>query len=86
MQGRSAALPGRIPRRNQVTARLLVVVGPCSINAEAALDYAARLIGLLLKIRWRDWPHVQLHAAMPLLTSSEVEGLHRHWLENIRAA
>lgn len=80
-------LPSRIPRRNQVTARLLVVVDPCSINApEAALDYAARLIGLLLKMRWRDWPDEQLHAAMLLLSSGEVEKLHRHWLENIQSA
>ena len=28
----------------------------------------------------------QLHAAMPLLTSGEVEKLHRHWLEKIRSA
>lgn len=44
-----------------------------------------QLIGLLLEMRWWDWSDEQLHDAMPLLTSGEVEGLHRHWLENIRA-
>lgn len=45
-----------------------------------------RLIGLLLEMQWWDWSEEQLRAAMPLLTSGEVEKLHRHWLENIRAA
>lgn len=45
-----------------------------------------RQIGLLLEMRWWDWSDEQLHAAIPLLTSGEVEGLHRYWLEKIRAA
>ncbi|KGJ07594.1 phospho-2-dehydro-3-deoxyheptonate aldolase [Paracoccus versutus] len=70
-----------------MTARLLVVVGHCSIHdPETALDYAARLIGSLLKMWWRDWPDERLHAAMPLLTSGEVEKLHRHWLEKVRTS
>ena len=44
------------------------------------------LIGLLLEMRWWDWSDEQLHAAIPFLTSGEVETLHRHWLEGIRAA
>ena len=45
-----------------------------------------RQIGLLLEMQWWDWSDEQLHAAMPLLTSGEVEKLHRHWLEKIRSA
>ncbi|SED43337.1 type B chloramphenicol O-acetyltransferase [Rhodobacter sp. 24-YEA-8] len=38
-----------------------------------------RLIGMLLEMRWWDWPEDQLRAAMPLLTSGDVAELHRRW-------
>lgn len=37
------------------------------------------LIGMLLEMRWWDWPEDQLRAAMPLLTSGDVAELHRRW-------
>ena len=36
-------------------------------------------IALLQEMRWWDWPDDRLKAAMPLLTSGDVEGLHRFW-------
>ncbi|WP_349364298.1 MAG: type B chloramphenicol O-acetyltransferase [Roseitalea porphyridii] len=39
-----------------------------------------RLIALLQEMRWWDWPEDELEAAMPLLTSSRIEDLHRHWI------
>lgn len=39
-----------------------------------------RLIALLEEMRWWDWPEDELEAAMPLLTSSRIEDLHRHWI------
>ncbi|WP_114952019.1 type B chloramphenicol O-acetyltransferase [Sphingosinicella terrae] len=41
-------------------------------------------IAMLLEIEWWNWPVSQLEEAMPLLTSGDVEGLHRHWRERIR--
>jgi len=37
-------------------------------------------IALLLEMQWWDWADDALRAAMPLLTSGDVEALHRHWL------
>lgn len=39
-----------------------------------------RLIALLQEMQWWDWPEDELEAAMPLLTSSRIEDLHRHWI------
>ena len=36
-------------------------------------------IAALLEMQWWDWPEELLHGAMPLLTSGDVEGLHRYW-------
>ena len=36
-------------------------------------------IAMLLEMEWWDWPTERLSQAMPLLTSSDVEGLHRLW-------
>lgn len=38
-----------------------------------------RQIELLLEMRWWDWPDDRLQAAMPLLTSRDVEGLYELW-------
>lgn len=45
-----------------------------------------RLIGLLLDMKWWDWCDEELNAAMPLLTSSEIENLHGYWIKIIKAA
>ena len=42
-------------------------------------------IGLLLELRWWEWSDEQLHAAMPILTSGDIEALHAHWTATIRA-
>ncbi len=42
-------------------------------------------IDLLLQMRWWDWPEAQLGAAMPLLTSGDIEALYQHWVEHIHA-
>lgn len=36
-------------------------------------------IGLLLQMRWWDWPDARMAEAMPALTSGNIEGLHRYW-------
>ncbi|MCO5145149.1 MAG: type B chloramphenicol O-acetyltransferase [Aquamicrobium sp.] len=41
-------------------------------------------VRLLIEMRWWDWPDEQLAAAMKVLTSGDVEALHRHWLEKVR--
>lgn len=41
-------------------------------------------IALLLEMQWWDWSDAQLQPAMALLTSGDVEGLHRHWREAVR--
>lgn len=41
-------------------------------------------IRLLLELRWWDWSEDQLHAAMPILTSGDIEALHAHWRAHIR--
>jgi chloramphenicol O-acetyltransferase type B len=40
-------------------------------------------IAMLLEMAWWDWEDEQLRPVMPLLTSGDVEGLHRHWLHSI---
>lgn len=40
-------------------------------------------IAMLLETKWWDWPETQLADAISLLTSGDVEGLHRHWRERI---
>lgn len=40
-----------------------------------------RQIEQLLEMRWWDWPDAALKDVMPLLTSGDLEALHRHWLE-----
>ncbi len=42
-------------------------------------------IDLLRQMRWWDWPEAQLGAAMPLLTSGDIEALYQHWVEHIHA-
>ena len=42
-------------------------------------------VAMLLEMQWWDWSDVQLQPAMPLLTSGDVEALHRHWRDKIRA-
>jgi len=44
-----------------------------------------RLIALLLEMKWWDWSDDQLIAVMPLLTSGDVEALHRYFVQNIQA-
>jgi chloramphenicol O-acetyltransferase type B len=39
---------------------------------------------LLLQMKWWDWADDQLQEAMPILTSGDVEALHRHWLASVR--
>lgn len=39
-----------------------------------------RQIGLLLELKWWEWDEAALTGAMPLLTSGDVDGLHRYWL------
>ncbi len=41
-------------------------------------------IALLLELRWWAWTEDQLHQAMPLLTSGDIEALHAHWSTHIR--
>ncbi|NIY95522.1 type B chloramphenicol O-acetyltransferase [Salipiger sp. HF18] len=41
-------------------------------------------IARLLEMRWWDWTEPQLSLAMPLLTSGDIEALHRHWLCQVR--
>lgn len=41
-------------------------------------------IAMLLEMRWWDWTDAQLQPAMPMLTSGDVEGLHRYWLDAVR--
>ena len=39
-----------------------------------------RQIALLLEMRWWEWDDAALAGAMPLLTSGDIDGLHRYWL------
>ena len=41
-------------------------------------------INLLLELRWWEWSEDQLHIAMPILTSGNIEALHVHWRTHIR--
>jgi len=36
-------------------------------------------IALLLEMAWWEWPIDRLSEAMPLLTSADIERLHRFW-------
>ena len=36
-------------------------------------------IAMLLEMAWWDWPDEALRAAMPLITSPDIAGLHAHW-------
>ncbi|OCW55607.1 type B chloramphenicol O-acetyltransferase [Hoeflea olei] len=49
------------------------------------MRFDERSVALLTEMCWWDWPEAQLKAAMPLLTSGDVEALHAHWSERIRA-
>lgn len=40
-----------------------------------------RQIALLLDMRWWEWPDDRIGEAMPLLTSGDIEALHRHWAD-----
>ena len=39
-----------------------------------------RDISLLLDMRWWDWPDDRLSSAMQIMTSGDVQALHRYWL------
>lgn len=43
-----------------------------------------REIGLLLEMKWWDWSDEQLSDAMALLTSADIDGLHRYWATTVR--
>ena len=45
--------------------------------------FDAHLVDLLLELRWWEWSEVQLNAAMPLLTSGDIQALHAHWSTHI---
>ncbi|MFJ6324125.1 MULTISPECIES: type B chloramphenicol O-acetyltransferase [unclassified Rhizobium] len=42
-------------------------------------------VRLLLEMRWWDWSDDQLKAAMPILTSGDIEALHRHWRDSVKS-
>lgn len=42
------------------------------------------VIRVLLEMEWWAWSDEQLRDAMPILTSGDVEALHRHWQDVIR--
>lgn len=41
-------------------------------------------IALLAEMAWWDWPDAALKAAMPILTSGDIQALHRYWQASIR--
>lgn len=41
------------------------------------------IVRLLLKMQWWDWPEETLREVMPLITSGDVESLHRYWEKHI---
>ncbi len=43
--------------------------------------FADEQIAMLLEMQWWDWSKEELTSAMPLLTSGDVEALHRWWRE-----
>ncbi|WP_111560182.1 type B chloramphenicol O-acetyltransferase [Paracoccus sediminilitoris] len=45
--------------------------------------FAEDLVDLLLELRWWEWSEDQLNAAMPLLTSGDIQALHAHWSTHI---
>jgi chloramphenicol O-acetyltransferase type B len=45
--------------------------------------FAEDLVDLLLELRWWEWSEDQLNAAMPLLTSGDIQALHAHWRTHI---
>ena len=49
---------------------------------ENAFESPFNGIALLLEMTWWDWPDARLQAAMPLLTSGDIEVLHRHWQQS----
>ncbi len=42
-------------------------------------------VAMLLEMAWWDWSEEQIRGAIPLLTNGNVEGLHRHWQDLVRA-
>lgn len=46
--------------------------------------FTAGQVELLLQMNWWDWPLEAIREAMPLLTSGDIEALHRHWLATLR--
>ncbi|MFD2646657.1 type B chloramphenicol O-acetyltransferase [Devosia albogilva] len=45
--------------------------------------FSDEAIAKLLELRWWDWSVEQLTAAMPLLTSADIDGLHRFWRQRV---
>lgn len=41
--------------------------------------FADEAIVLLLEMQWWDWPLAHIQAAMPLLCSGDIAGLHQYW-------
>lgn len=46
--------------------------------------FDAHYIDLLLELRWWEWSDDHLHIAMPILTSGDIEALHRYYGDYIR--
>lgn len=42
-------------------------------------------IAMLRELKWWNWTEDQLHTAMPLLTSGNIQALHDHWRKTIKA-
>ena len=55
---------------------------PRKFPMENAFESPFNGIALLLEMKWWDWPDARLQAAMPLLTSGDIEALHRHWQQS----
>jgi chloramphenicol O-acetyltransferase type B len=47
--------------------------------------FADEQVAMLLEVAWWDWSDEQIREAIPLLTNGNVEGLHRHWQDLVRA-
>ncbi|MBO9642409.1 MAG: type B chloramphenicol O-acetyltransferase [Pseudacidovorax sp.] len=74
--GHGAVIGSRAVVTRDVAPYAIVAGNPAK---EIRRRFPAEQVQMLLEMQWWDWPLPAIEAAMPLLCSVDIQGLHEHW-------
>ncbi|HZF82337.1 MAG TPA: type B chloramphenicol O-acetyltransferase [Burkholderiaceae bacterium] len=74
--GHGAVIGSRAVVARDVEPYAIVVGNPAT---EIRRRFPPEQVQMLLEMQWWDWPLPAIEAAMPMLCSGDIQGLHDHW-------